>query len=395
VTRRRLLVLNHYALPLSQGGGTRHIELFSRLDPALWSFEILASNRAPQSRSSFTTDDRHFRLVPIPAYGERNGRHRIAGWIVFALRAFFVGLRGVRPDIVYASTPHLLTPVAGLLIARLRRARFVLEVRDLWPESLIEFGYVTRNSWLHRMLSWLEQFLYRAADHIVIVTPGWHGYLVRKGVDSVAITTVTNGSDPEVFAPRPTDTKLRELLGVEGPIAIYAGAHGPPNALETILDAAAELPEVTFVLFGDGASKPALVRRADDECLTNVVFRDPVPKSDLAKFLWTADIGLHTLADMELFRAGMSPNKLYDYMAAKLPLVSNAGGAAHNLIVDAECGAPAAPDGLADAIRQVLAANAEERRLMGERGHSWLVAHASRQAVVSDLERCLLAVIHA
>lgn len=390
MTRRHVLVLNHYALPLSQGGGTRHIELFSRLDPASWSFEILASNRAPQSRKPFTTDDPHFRLVPIPAYDDRNGRHRVMGWVAYSLRSFLGALRGTRPDIVYASTPHLLTPLAGLMVSRLRGAPFVLEVRDLWPESLVEFGYLTRGSAVHRLLTWLERRLYRAADHIVIVTAGWHDYLVAKGVARDKITTVSNGSDPDLFSPRPAESTLRDVLGVDGPIAIYAGAHGPPNGLDAVLDAAAELSNVTFALFGAGASKGELVRRAREEGLTNVVFENPIPKTELAQLLWTADVGIHVLADMELFRKGMSPNKLYDYMAARLPIVSNAGGVAKEIIDAAACGAASEPAGLPDAIRKVLSLSQQERRAMGERGYVWLLENASREAVVRDLESSLM-----
>lgn len=386
---KRVLVLNHYALPLDQGGGTRHIELFSQLDGRVWDFTIIAANRLGQSPDPFTTEDPHFALVHIPRYNG-NGRQRIAGWLLFALRAVGAGIRGRRPAVVYASTPHLLTPIAGWLLARLRRARFVLEVRDLWPESLVEFGFTRRGSFVHRALSLLETFLYKRADAIVTVTPGWTDYLQSQGVERGRISTVSNGSDPEMFQPAGDANALRKRLGnVEGALVVYAGAHGPPNGLDAALDAAREMPCTHFVLIGSGVDKSTLVTRAANEGLANVHFLDPMPKAELATLLWTADIGLHTLADMDLFRSGMSPNKLYDYMAAGLPVVSNAGGAAHDVIREAGCGEPASPDGIATAVRRILERPASERARMGRQGREWVAVHASRATTGASLQSVL------
>lgn len=390
---RHVLVINHYALPPSQGGGTRHVELFSRLDERNWSYRIIAANRASQSRRVYTTDHPAFDLVPVPAYDERNGARRVAGWVVFAIRCVYRGLKGQRPDVVYASTPHLLSALAGLVIARLRRARLVLEVRDLWPESLVEFGYVRRGSALHRFLTGLERRLYRAADKVVIVTPGWKQHVGSMGVPSHRISTVTNGSDPDFFAPRPGRT-IRDIVGAEGPVAIYAGAHGPPNGLDAVLDAAARLPEVHFALVGDGGAKRSLVERARAEAITNVHFLDPVSKETLAGFLWTADIGIHSLADSDLFRLGMSPNKVFDYMAARLPVVSNAGGQVADIITESGCGLASAPDDMSSAVAAILERTADERAEMGARGLAWLESNASREAVARTLEALLLGAVN-
>jgi glycosyltransferase involved in cell wall biosynthesis len=378
-----VLVLNHYALPREASGGTRHVELFERL-PKPWTFQIVAADRNNHSRARLTATDARFRFLSIPAY-DSNGARRILGWVVFAVKAVLYGVRTKRPDVVYGSSPHLLSALAGLVIARVRRVPFVLEVRDIWPESLIEFGYLERGSLVHRVLSRLERRLYRSADHVVIVAAGWRDYFASMGVGENRLSVVTNGAEPSDFDPQPDAAPLATRLGVEGPVAVYAGAHGPPNGLDHILNAAQDWPDVTFALFGDGATKSALVARADREQLTNVRFCDPVPKAELASFLWTADIGIHTLADMELFKLGMSPNKLYDYMAAGLPVITNAGGLAASILTESGAGVGVGPDAVAVGVGQILDRSPDERQRMGAAGREWLTDNASREAMAARL----------
>lgn len=330
-------------------------------------------------------------MIAVPAY-QSNGSRRIAGWAIFALKATLYGLRQPKLDIVYASSPHLLAGLAGLVIAKLRRKPFILEIRDIWPESLIEFGFLNRNSATHKILLRLERALYRSADHIVVVAEGWRAYFADLGVDETRLTTITNGADPSDFKARPDTVSIAAVLGVEGPVAVYAGAHGPPNGLDYVLDAAHECPDVTFALFGDGASKQALIARAKREGLTNVRFLDPVPKAELSTFLWTADIGIHTLADMPLFKLGMSPNKLYDYMAAGLPVVTNAGGLAESILSESSAGVATDPDGVAKGIREILGRSPSERERMGRAGRDWVSENASRGAMADRLADLLSAV---
>jgi glycosyltransferase involved in cell wall biosynthesis len=383
-----VLVLNHYAVPVSEGGLTRHIELFEQLDDS-WSFQITAANRNSQTRQPHKTTHPNFKYLSIPAYDERNGSSRILGWLVFAVKAVLFGLSSKKPDVVYASSPHLLTAVSGLIVARLRRAKCIVEIRDLWPESVVEFGYLTRGSALHRFLSWLERFLYRKADHIVIVTSGWLDYFEGLGIPRDKISVITNGADISKWDPVPGAETIADRLGVSGPVAVYAGAHGAPNGLDHILNAAAKLPHVTFSLFGDGVAKATLMARAESEGLSNVIFSEPVPKTELASFLWTADIAIHTLADIELFKKGMSPNKLYDYMAAGLPVVTNAGGTAEEIIEESTGGVAVGPDDVALGVQTLLGLTSEQRHSMGARGRTWIDANASRASMANKLARTL------
>jgi glycosyltransferase involved in cell wall biosynthesis len=392
-----VLVLNQFALPRTEGGGTRHVELFGRLRG--WTSLIVAGNRNNYTRQRFVHRSEGFVTVPVTDYAG-NGPSRILNWLSYVVGALRKGFGQRHVDAVYASSPHLLTPLAGWLVARLRRVPFVVEIRDLWPRSLVEFGFLRPGSALHRVLTWLEGFFYRAADRIVVVTTGWEDHFASFGVPAEKVVVVSNGAEPADFVPTVDRAAARAALGVDGLVLVFAGAHGPKDGLDVVLDAAAHLPDCTFLLVGDGLDKERLRQRARDEVLTNVRFLDPRPKAELGDLLVACDIGLHIVAPVELFQQAMSPNKLYDYMAAGLPVISNAGGAMEQLLETSGGGLSAfAHDGddpatvLVKAIRELEGRTAEERRAMGERGRDYVERHASRTVMATRLEQVLDSVV--
>ena len=184
--------------------------------------------------------------------------------------------------------------VAGLMIAKVRRAAFVLEVRDLWPQILVDSGMMTETSKVYRSLRKLEKFLYQSADRIVILAEGSGPPIVALGIPQDKLVFIPNGADPADFEPTEDRDVLRRRYGFEGFTAVYAGAHGPANGLDLVLDAASEVVEenIHFVLVGDGVVKQALIDRVRAEGLSNVHFLDPIPKTEMANLLAAADVGL-------------------------------------------------------------------------------------------------------
>jgi glycosyltransferase involved in cell wall biosynthesis len=291
-----------------------------------------------------------------------------------------------RPDIVMGSTPHLFAALAAWRAARRHRVPFVLEVRDLWPESLA-VGNFTRGPgyWALHMLA---RFLYRVADRIVVLAQGVADFLARVGVAPERIVLAPNGVDVAVYgsATRAPRTELR---------LAYAGAHGPANGLEAVLDAAALLrdePHVTFDLVGDGPSKTALVARARARDLDNVRFREPIAKSAMPTVLAECDAGLMVLKDVPLFAFGVSPNKLFDYWGASLPVICNVPGEVADMVRQSGAGIQsrdASGEALADAIRQLLALSPVERAAMGARGRAWVERERDRPILTARLDAAL------
>lgn len=384
--RRSVLVLNQYAKPRGEAGSSRHSDLFGRVRG--WHFRVLSGDRDLYSRDRYASHDPNFELVPVLGY-ERNDGRRILNWVSYCLGAFVASFRGPRPAVVYGSSPHLLAPLTALVLARVHRARFVFEVRDLWPRSLVDLGHLRAGSALHRVLRGVETWLYRRADRIVLVTDGMREHLAELGVDLAKVVTISNGAAPEDFGPRPGVTPLRERVPVRGRLLVFAGAHGAKDGLDAVLDAASALPDDTFVLIGDGTDKPRVIERARTEGLANVHFLGLMPKTELRAVLGGADVGLHTVADVAIFRLGMSPNKLYDYLAAGLPVVTNAPGEPHAIVAAARAGVGVDPDRLAAGIEQVTAAGPDELARMSRNAVEYMRTTKSPSVAVRHLQQLL------
>lgn len=386
---RHVLVLNHFARPRHLPGGTRHVELFSRLDG--WQARVIAGDKGLRG-SDWHGKDGLLETVRTVPY-EANGIARVMNWVSFGAMSFVRGVR-MRPlDLVYGSSPHMLSALSGWAIARLRRVPFVLEVRDIWPKVLVDMGTLPATSLIYRALEKLELFLYRHADHIVFMAEGVEGHLLAAGVSPQKIVFIPNGADSADFVPSAPREALRERFGFTGVVAVYAGAHGPANGLDLLLDAAkdvtADVPELSVVLVGDGVVKQQLQERVRSEGIGNVRFLDPIPKDQMPDLLGASDVGVHCLADVELFRTGVSPNKLFDYMAAALPAVTNTPGICTEFVEASEGGIAVPPTGLATALRKLAALTADERSNLGRHGQAFLEANRSRTAMAARLQTLL------
>lgn len=379
--RPRVLVLNHFAAPRGEAGGTRHVELFGRLEG--WDHLIIASDLNPQTGRRVSG---YQGLVTVPVVGySSNGISRILNWISYAVTATLRGLRVGRVDVVYGSSPHLLAALAAWVLSVVKRAAFVMEVRDIWPKVLVDMGALSASSPIYRVLAALEEFLYARASAIVIMAEGSRDELVSRGVDGDKIVYIPNGADPEDFVPSAPREELRRRYGFERVTAVYAGAHGPANGLDLLLDGAEQTPEVDVVLVGGGVLKDDLRRDAERRGLSNVRFLDPIPKDEIPDLLAAADIGLHVLADVPLFRTAVSPNKVFDYMAAGLPTLTNCPGLVSDLVSNASAGVAVKPTDLGTGLAALGQLDNERRGEWGATAQRWIGEHQSRSAMARRL----------
>jgi len=301
---------------------------------------------------------------------------RLWAWLKFARRTIALAKRNDY-DLLFASSTPLTVAIPGIFTRRSRGRRpFVFEVRDLWPELPRALGY--RNPVGLSAMAWLEKAAYRAASAGVGLSPGIVNGMVRGGMNRSHVAMIPNGSDLDTF--RPESHEPGETF-----TAVFTGAHGRANGLHALLDAAAELKQrgvagIELHFIGKGGEKPGLVERAAREGLDNCVFRDPIPKAELANVLASADVGLMCLANVPAFAYGTSPNKFFDYLAAGLPILVNYPGWMADMVAEHDLGAAVPPDdpvALADALvamksdRERLRQNGLHARALAEREFDW------------------------
>ncbi len=391
----RVLYVSQYFVSGDQPGGVRHWQHCRALARAGHQVTVVTSYVQHKERTIpgeyrgrrivRSTEDGLdvVRTYSTPGYGS-DLRSRLANYGTFALWSLIAELRLPRPDVVVASSPSLPAAAIAAGMARARRARFLLEVRDLWPDSAVEMGLVTNRRVIGAARR-MEHYCYRRADHIVALTEGIRDGIVGSGVVPAGrVTLITNGVDLDVV-PDPTAPASLPVAD-DAFVAMFVGAHGTYSSLETVLGAADRLrddPHIHLVLVGGGDRKPALMQRARAMDLPNVTFIDPVPKRQVPAYLARADVCLLPYQDRPLF-AGALPNKVFDYLAAARPVLASApAGELTRLVDTAGCGwnvPPEDPVAMADAIRRA-AGDPADARARGAAGRGYALAHYDRAAL--------------
>lgn len=297
-------------------------------------------------------------------------------WIFlkFAMRSISIALR--EPcDLVFATTTPLTAGLPGVFARWFRGKRFVFEVRDLWPELPKAMGVITSPVilWLLSVLEWVS---YRSANTCIGLSPGIVEGIKKRSRPDFPVAMIPNGCDLELFSSTGIQGMRPGGVGETDLMAVFTGAHGLANGLRAVLKAAKVLKkrgreDIKLVFIGDGKLKPVLRREAEEKELNNCIFLDPVPKSILASYMKSADIGLMILANIPAFYYGTSPNKFFDYLSIGLPVINNYPGWLAGMINDYECGYAVHPEN-ADLLADALENAAEHPKKLQEMGANGL-----------------------
>lgn len=331
--------------------------------------------------------------IDLPYSNKDSFLKRTGTFLRFMLRTCQIVLTE-RYDLLFATTTPLTVGVPGLVGRWLRGKPFVFEVRDLWPELPKAMG-VIRNPiilWAMRVLEWAS---YRSAHQVIGLSPGIVEGIAARGVDRDKIVMVPNGCDADVFGGSPT---VWQPTGVRDDdfLAIFAGAHGLANGLDAVLDAAAVLQRrgvssIKIALIGNGMEKARLQSRAERKQLENIIFLDPVPKTQLVGLFARADVGLQVLKNVPAFYYGTSPNKFFDYISAGLPVLNNYPGWLAEIIKNEKCGIvtpPDDPEAFANGL-VILAEDRKETSRMGTRAGQLAERDFSRELLARQWALCV------
>ncbi|WP_018708370.1 glycosyltransferase family 4 protein [Siminovitchia fordii] len=332
-------IFNHYAISPASSGGTRHYDLARELVKSGHSVTIFASsfNHFTREETIFTDTDENyshqilngveFVWIRTPSYGGIQAR--VKNILSYSFKSYNYALkvlRNTKPDLVIGSSVHPLAALVGYKISKRINCLYYFEERDLWPQTFVDFGKVSEKNPVVKMLYKLEKYLYTKADRIIVLFDKAPAYVESKGISKEKVVYIPNGAELNRFkTPRQTNARERIFKGLENKFKIiYLGSHGIANHLDPVIDLIEMLREVEdihLLMVGDGPEKERIRLKAIEKNVRNVSFHSSVPKEDVPGILCEADLSIISMKDSPLYKWGFSMNKLYDYMAAGLPVM--------------------------------------------------------------------------
>lgn len=395
--RKNVWILNHYATDMYFSHGERHYWMPKFLRRAGYCPVVFGCNAKHNSAAERYFDDdalwsEHIaEEIDVPFVFVRgrtytgNGRQRVLNMIDFYRNVQSAAIEYARlhgaPDVIYASSVHPLTLVAGVRLAKRFGVPCISEVRDLWPESIVEYSdRFTRSNPLIRLLYRGEKWIYEKSDAVIFTMEGGWDYIVERGWDKSIprekVHYINNGVDRALFDENRARWRAEapELDDETHFKAVYAGAVRRVNNLALLLDAAKELkdPRIRLIVYGDGDELPVLRRRVADEGISNVSFKGRVEKKYIPSIISRADLNIVHWEMSPILRFGVSYNKLFEYLAAGRPIFSTVRSP-YSIVEKYRCGADTegfTPRALAEGIERMAALSADERAAMGERARA-------------------------
>jgi glycosyltransferase involved in cell wall biosynthesis len=322
-------------------------------------------------------------LFPCP---NRKAYERLLNYLSFVLSSCITGIFLRRPDIIIATSPQLFVGLTGRWLGWIKRVPFVLEVRDLWPESITASGIGSNTDLSIRFLHALSAFLYRSCNHVVVVTSAFKHELVAKWrVRDDKISLVENGVETDLFTPDVSGGDVKRELSLEGKFVVsYIGTLGLAHGLQAVMKAAAELhttsPDIQFLFVGEGADKERLIRLASELELPNVRFLPQQPRHKIPSLIRASDLCVVLLRKADVFGT-VIPTKMLEFMACGRPVILGVDGQARQVIEAAKAGVfiePEDPGALAKAV-MALYFDSGFREALGHNGREYIFRNLSRE----------------
>lgn len=408
----RILLIHHAFLEKNDGGGSRFNEMTQVWASQGHEVNVLGGmvhyatgeKNARYKGKYFHTDKQFYKGVDVfrchvsESYNV-NFIGRLWAYFSFVFSSIYAGLFKVKGkfDIIVVTSPPLFVGITAYVLSLLKRTPFVFEIRDLWPESAIDTG-VLQNKAIIKFAYWFESFIYKRAKLINVLTPAFRDTLIeKKKVPEAKIIFIPNAADftlAETIQKEFNADAFNAELKLENKFVItYVGAHGVANHLIQLVDAAEKLTDtnVVFQLIGSGMQKEMLQKEVLKRKLNNVIFRDPVSKAEVFKYILASDLGASVLKRVDTFKTIYS-NKTFDYMSCKKPILLAIEGVSKQLVNDAECGICVEPENAEDIANKIKSyiANIDDYKSYGENGYNYAKHHFERkQLALNYLENLI------
>lgn len=403
---KTIFLINQYASTPETGMGGRHHYLARELGKLGHNVYLIAArwhhllnDEAAAAAAPHIEERDHYTFARVPTMHYPNPHHpkRVGSWLRFMSSIRVLDKRlGAKPDTIFYSSPSLPGYLGAERLANRVGARLIFEERDIWPLTLVEVGGKSPNHPFIRWLQWIEDRAYRNAEFVVSNLPNAVDHMQMRGMDPKKFHWAPNGvSFEETDAPVPLSRAILNDIEYDKFRIGYTGTVGKANMVGVLVDAAEKLRDLSdlqFLIFGTGSEIDTLRKRIDQKGLTNVKLMGSIPKKQVQSALAILDVCYIGLVPEKLFRFGVSPNKLFEYMIAGRPIIYGIDSGAYQPIASIDAGLEIAPgdsNALAEAIRKLRDLPDETLKSMGARAHAFASEHHDYEKIAKKLEKLI------
>jgi len=402
---KTLWIINEYAGSPYHGMGTRHYYLSKELLKLGWDVYIITASyshllyKYPEVSKSFfldKIDGVNYIWIKVNRYKSAHSIGRVLKWLAFSYQLNFLDidkLKIQKPNFIIASCPELFHIMPAYRLSKKYDAKFIFEVRDIWPQSLIELNEISERNFLINIMKKVERFAINKSDMIISLLPLYNRYLKEKGFNK-DFFYLPNGFDFNSLNIEPLPKEIEEKIPKGKFIVAYTGTIGKANALEYLIDSAYKLKDyndIVFLIVGKGMEENNLKNKAKALGLNNVIFLPPVKKTQVQSVLKLIDVCYIGWERKNIYNYGISANKIFDYMYSAKPILHSYSGEG-DLIKEASCGISVDaenPDTIANGILKLYNLSQEERKKLGENGKKFLMKYHNYEILAKKLERVL------
>ena len=407
---KNIWILNHYAITPDITGSTRHYDFALELIKKGYKISIFASGFQHQGeRKEIKLEKKEsWRIENIDGINfvwiktfpyQKNDWRRTVNMFSYLWRVYCLGRKITKinknikkPDIIIGSSPHLLSPLCAYWLSKIYKAKFIIEIRDLWPQTFIDIGKIKKNNPIIIILKLLEKFLYKKSNKIITLLPYSYKYIEKLGISRKKIVYIPNGVNYKYYQ------NIKEYTGIlNNPIQIiYIGGITRTHSLNIILKNAKKLQKkynkkLKFIFIGEGDEKKDLIRLSQNYKLKNVKFHKGVPKYRIPQIMEKADALILSLIDSPLYKYGISLNKLFEYFASGRPVIFSTG-IHKNFVDNIKAGivvSPKNPYNLTGGIIKFINLDSEERKKMGGNGKKYVKKYHDIPILVNKLVKII------
>ena len=403
---KTIWIIHQYASTPETGMGGRHYYLANELGKLGYNVYVIAAGYTHLLRTPPKTDEffhfdkqKHFTFVwvKMPHYENAHSKKRVLNWFLFPWRIQKLsGIIPHKPDVILCSSPSPIAFLGAEKLAKKFKATLAFEVRDIWPLTLIELGGYSPIHPFIRLMQWVEDRAYQKSDLVISNLKYSVDHMVARGMSPDKFHWIPNGvSVEEIAQSAPLNIESQKHLPKNKFIVGYTGSFGLANSLETLIDAAALInnKNIAFVLVGGGKEKNALMEKVKSMGLNNTYFLDSIPKVEIQSMLQNFDTCYLGLTKSSLFRFGVSPNKLFDYLYSGKPLIYAIDSGKYTPIKDHSLGVQIEPENsqqLANAILEIYNLSENEKLNISNKARSIVLEQYEYSLLAKKLANTLL-----